>query len=104
MEGGGANRVRPWSTIPDDTVEVISGGTDPLSLSCFGRAARGFRNALRRLWYYNGPVRSMPYNLPCLLYSDPSTCPNDRSIDGNSLVATMMPLDSSSMPASVIME
>ena len=104
MEGGAANRVCPWSTIPDDAVEVISARTDALSLSRFGRAVPGIRDALRRLWHNPGPVNSIPYDLPCLLHSDPFTCPNDRTMYGNSTVGTMMPLDSPSMPASVVME
>ena len=97
MVGGDDNCVVPWGTIPDDTVQVITNRSDPLSLSRFGRAVPGIRDAVDR-------VAAIPFDLPCLLHSNPSNWPNDRSQDERSTDASMMPLDSLPMPASVIME
>jgi len=97
MVGGDDNRVVPWGTIPDDTVQVITSRSDPLSLSRFARVVPGISDAV-------GRVAPIPFDLPCLLHSNPTTWPNDRSSDDRSTDASMMPLDNLSMPASVILE
>ena len=46
--------------------------------------------------------QSFPYNLPCLLHTNPSTWPNDTSHDGKVTDATMMQLNGPQMELSII--
>ena len=98
MDGdGGDNRVRNWSEIDDDILEVISHRSDPVSMSHLSYSVRDLSPSLERV-----ASSFFPYDLPCLLHNNPFTWPKDTSSDGKVTYSALMPLDGPSLPAPMI--
>jgi len=101
MDGrGGENRVPDWSEIEDGPLQAICNRSDPIFMSRMSYSVRDLCHSLERV---TDDLPSFPYDLPCLLHSNPFTWPNDKSVEGRVIEASLMPLDGPSMPAPIIL-
>ena len=97
---GGEYHVRYWADIKDDNLEVIYNRSDLICMSCMSYIVQDLHLTLERVVH---PLPSFPYDLPCLLHTNPFTWPNDKSNEGKVTEATLMPLDGPSLPAPIIL-
>ena len=88
------NPSRPsgWGDVPDDVIQVISSVSDIISLARAARCSVQLSAAL-------GRDTRLPFGLPCLLHTDPSTWPDDWEHAGTT--AALTGLDTPSVPAYV---